>query len=325
MTTAKTPFMLQGGLWNVYRVFGGRAVTLIVSFSLFTLTLSISQAPAATVVVSPSGAHPAEICESRLLARENRKAIGLHPGIVDRDLRIYGMGFGTKFQAALEALSSGGRWVDFGAGEARAQLDYLQIRASKSDRKRGLLSHFLGTPSPQVVAIGYRHFQDASYAHSQGKTEAYDELRRQFQAQERFVYLEGRLVEEISDEEIGPFDLGTDYFGALTYTLDLTATVNKYLRLLHRPAVSRMFFVTSDSERAATYIETRDGRRLSLAAWLTAQPGLNVETLKLSPDGHEDFYMLTKVRDDVRVPEVELVSARRNNRDVVIWRLFREK
>ncbi len=106
-----------------------------------------------------------------------------------------------SFIEKMRNLSSEQRWLDSGAGRANAQLDLLKEFSNLNE-------------APELVALAYKR----PFFVRLPKTE-------------KMKYLSGRKLEEISDSELGKFDVITDFFGPASYGSDSIAVVNKYLRM----------------------------------------------------------------------------------------------
>lgn len=163
---------------------------------------------------------------------------------VHRDLAAYESDFGFLFRQRVGNLRRGQHWLDVGAGDGNAQLDYLRERSSDAAR---------------VTAIAYRRgWESRLYNSKLGRGE------------NRFI--SGRMVEAISNQEIGQADLITDVFGALSYTNDPVLVLRKYLELL-KPDGHLMFVGMMSKVKVGE-------KEILFTDWLAQQKGIEVKVLK---------------------------------------------
>ncbi len=251
------------------------------------------------------------VCEAGLLGPEYLQTLKENIFIVSRDFAAYRAAFGSGFLQVVDHMKSQDSWVDFGSGEARAQLDVLKARAQGGPAERARQD------KNRLFALAL-NFPDSVPAE-------YLALRKLFEREGRFEFLGGRLLEEIPDSEIELFDIGTDYFGPLTYTLDLSSVLNKYLRRMRAPKQSHFFTVFSESTDFATMIYTLDGKRLPLSQWLQNCTCLEISPLSSQGAGKISAFEMQKRTAVCQVPDLELVEFRKNVRGLIVWRAFREK
>src|SRR5262245_42333968 len=135
----------------------------------------------------------------------------------DRGLSKYAELLPSGFCDALGRLGSSDRWLDIGAGEGHAILDYYAPEdATASAEKCGRS----GAKS-RAVAIS---IEDR-------RTDAWKQ-RAASLGDDRIRYLFGKRLRQYSPEELGKFQIITDVYGGFTYTEDLSQFVDKVLRLL---------------------------------------------------------------------------------------------
>ena len=123
----------------------------------------------------------------------------------------------SGFCDALGRLGSSDRWLDIGAGEGQAILDYYapEDAAAPAEKCRG------SGPRARAVAIS---IEDR-------RTDAWKQ-RAASLGDDRIRYLFGKRLRKYSPEELGKFQLITDVYGGFTYTEDLSQFVDNLLRLL---------------------------------------------------------------------------------------------
>jgi SAM-dependent methyltransferase len=123
----------------------------------------------------------------------------------------------SGFCDALGKLASSDRWLDIGAGEGQALLDYYaaQDGAAPADKCGG------SGPKACAVAISIEDRRTDKWR-QQAASLGNDRLR----------YLFGKRLRDYSPEELGRFQIITDVFGGFTYTDDLSRFVDRVLSLL---------------------------------------------------------------------------------------------
>lgn len=219
-----------------------------------------------------------------------------HLYYVSRGLSAYTLVFGHKFMHDLIKLKEGELWIDMGAGEARAQVEYLNASSDGS-------SDALRAERANTLAVSFR------------RPELTREMRKKLKDlkhPELFQYLDGRLFEQIPIEEFGRADLITDLYGVVSYTAFLSETLNRYFKILKPNGVLHLFI-----EPDTTTIQVSpDHEVMNLLDWLSTLPGIVVN--KTGPDSVRIY----KLHDDVTLPELGLVDF---TDDIPPRRLFRVK
>jgi SAM-dependent methyltransferase len=187
----------------------------------------------------------------------------------ERDLQVYEALFGPSFRKKLRTFKSRQRWLDAGAGKARAMTDFSR-RYRRREREK---------PLPALVAVGVKKPED---------------IAPSLLDQRRFRYLEGRFIEDIPDNELGHFDVITDLYGPFSYSTDISLILRKYLSLLRPGGVIYLAasfnrsMKESDPEfigpglRRTTVLD-ENGHALSMEEWFDRIAGIEVK--KTSPPG----------------------------------------
>jgi hypothetical protein len=131
---------------------------------------------------------------------------------VTSDLDEYRKGFGDTFNHKLTQLQGriGGRWLDGGAGEARAMIEFLNT-SPHSDAECVAMS--VQRPASAEITLAERTYGD------------------------RFRYIDGKLFDAFTSKELGTntgklFDLITDMNGVLYYTKTPAEDLLRYMNLL---------------------------------------------------------------------------------------------
>ncbi len=138
-----------------------------------------------------------------------------------------------KIGGLLPELNSSKRWLDAGAGRARAQLDLLELKKSKSESV------------PEMIALSYKKPWFVTTK------------------KESFKYLEGQFIEDYHPAELGTFDLITDLFGPYSYSKNPVIVLNQYLNLLNIHGSLRIY---ATSLTSGIWV---DGQLMSLENWIS--------------------------------------------------------
>lgn len=220
--------------------------------------------------------------------------------VVDRSLLSYAMTFPADFRRALVDLKPGDRWLDIGAGEGNAVLDYI---TSKYDV---MLEDHDGKARVVAMSIEDR------------RTRRWHETVAQMR-QGELEYLHGRRLREYSNDELGKFRLITDVIGAFSYTRYLSTYMQKALGLLD--VQGALYAVLQDvrseggtnrpyypDARYLTEIAAPDGTEVRMCTWLKRIKCVEV-TCEFRPDWTPpvEVYRVHKVCDAVTVPPLTLV------------------
>lgn len=214
--------------------------------------------------------------EIEKLPRPDQGEVDLVPGrLATNDFRIdsalatYKSGLPDAFADALNALETGQRWLDGGAGEARPMQEYL--RGGKAS----------------AVAFSYKR----------PTSESLDQFEESNRA--RFVYHEGDFAALTGklDPRKERFDLITDHNGVLMYTRTLSEDLTRYLELL-KPG-GRMFFVLNPGDAVINGNRNPEG----IERWLSEIVGARVASRK-----HRDGWELVRTKDELAVPPLTLLS-----------------
>ena len=155
---------------------------------------------------------------------------------IDRSLLTYTQSLASGFRQSLAELGNDDRWLDIGAGEGRAVVDYTTSRYE---------AYFAGfEPRPRaderarVVALSIEDRRSRRW-HEAAKTVAPG----------RIEYLHGRSFSEYRREELGHFQLITDVMGGFSYTPRLSVFLAKTLSTLD---IDGSFYGVLADVRAAT-------------------------------------------------------------------------
>jgi SAM-dependent methyltransferase len=230
----------------------------------------------------------------------SRGADGRRVYTTDRGLSRYAELLSSGFCDTLGSLGSSDRWLDIGAGQGEAILDYYLPEDAAAERCRGSGS------SASAVAIS---IEDR-------RTEDWKQQAARF-GDDRIRYLFGKRLRQYSIEELGKFQIITDVYGGFTYTEDLSQFVDKVLKLLE---VGGSFYTLATGVHLEdgkdklgtlylTELEDPFGREVKVCSWLK-----KISCVQVTCDSKSDLKRPTqlikirKVCGDTSVPRMKLVE-----------------
>ena len=211
---------------------------------------------------------------------------------VDRGLADYHNVLAFEFLRALENLGPKDRWLDIGAGEGQAILDYYGPEGwEQRKRKAG------------VVALSIEDRRTPRWQQTAATLEA-GQLR----------YLYNKRLRDYSVEDVGRFQVITDVIGGFSYTEDLSQFMGKVLSFLELNG--SFFSVLQDVRSEAginkphyanspylTEIMNADGSEGRVCTWLKSISCVAVSCeLRGTWVPPVEVYSVRKVCDGVTVP-----------------------
>jgi len=216
--------------------------------------------------------------------------------VVDRSLLAYVAGLPAGFDRSLADLGPTDRWLDIGAGEGKAILDYYTPRYdAMHPQRRG--------PKGRAVAISIEDRRTARWHETAKRLDA-----------NQITYWSGRRLREYSPEELGRFQLVTDLTGGFSYTRTLTLFMEMVLGALDLDGVFYTLLLDVLPEGAAgpsaypdslllTEIQRPDGASVRVCSWLKSISCVEVRC-EAKPDWSPplEVYRIRKVCNDVVVP-----------------------
>ena len=184
--------------------------------------------------------------------------------VVGRSLLSYTSILPADFNSALWDLGPSDRWLDIGAGEGHAVLDYYSERfdsLQSIERERG-------RRKARAVAMSIEDRRTPRWQEMAASLEP-DQIR----------YLHGKRMRDYSAQELGRFRIITDHLGGLSYTRDLSLFMEQVLSVLEVNGVfySLLLDVRPESEPDAslykdllllTEIERPDGSDVKVCTWM---------------------------------------------------------
>lgn len=222
---------------------------------------------------------------------------------IDRSLADYTSGLPAGFDRALESLGPNDRWLDIGAGQGWAILNYyvpdynlLYPRVEENKKKA------------KSVAISIEDRRTPAWSKTSEVLES-GQIR----------YLFGKRFGEYTAEDLGKFRLITDFLGGFSYTETLSRFLEKVLGSLE---VNGSFYtvlqdVGSDSggnkphypdARFLTEITDADGSPVKVCSWLKRITCVEV-TCQFRTGWRPplEAYRMQRVCENVSVPDLEMV------------------
>jgi SAM-dependent methyltransferase len=219
----------------------------------------------------------------------------------NRGLSNYAEVLPTGFCDELGRLGSSDRWLDIGAGEGQAMLDYYAAQGDAALKKCGGSG-----PKARAVAIS---IEDR-------RTDRWKQ-RAASLGDDRIRYLSGKRLSQYSRDELGKFQIITDVYGGFTYTENLSRFLENVLNLLEvggavytvLPAVH----LEDGTDKLGTWYKTElvdaASRPVKVSSWLKQTTCTKV-TCESKTDWDEPTQLIKirKVCGGVSVPRTNLVE-----------------
>jgi len=136
--------------------------------------------------------------------------------VTSRALSDYAEILPSGFCDALGSLGSSDRWLDIGAGDGQAILDYYA---------------FEDAAAAENCARSLTRARAVAMSIEDRRTEKWRQQAAIF-GSDRLRYLPGKRLRQYSGEELGRFQIITDVYGGFSYTEDLSQFLEKVLSLL---------------------------------------------------------------------------------------------
>jgi len=219
--------------------------------------------------------------------------------VVDRSLLSYASFLSSGFDPSLADLGPTDRWLDIGAGEANAILDYYTPGYD--------WMHFEGRErrgkKARAVAISIEDRRTPRWHETAASLEA-NQIR----------YMSGKRLREYSLEELGQFQLITDVIGGFSYAQDLSLYMENVLGFLELNGrfYSLLLDVVPENAKSRTSypdtrflteIENADGSEVRTCSWLKSITCVEVACASNTAwDRPIELYHIRKVCSNVTVP-----------------------
>lgn len=232
----------------------------------------------------------AELTKQEGIYRSRGKDV---PGgyVTDRGLARYGEHLHTGFERELASLGAHERWLDIGAGNGQAILDYYSPAHGKgADPAR----------KARAVAISIEDRRTETWRRQAATLE-----------RDRIRYLFGKRLREYTLRELGRFRMITDVYGGFSYTEELSLFMKRVLDLLDLDGsfytLVQSVHLEDGSDPPTTYYLTKiadaAGNDVKVCSWLK-----RAACVKVSCESRSDWHTPTelihvrKVCDEVSLP-----------------------
>ncbi len=227
--------------------------------------------------------------------------------VTGRALSDYAELLPSGFCDALGRLGSSDRWLDIGAGDGQAILDYYALEDDAA-------------PAQKCA----RSFSKARAVAMSVEDRRTDEWRQQAAifGDDRIRYLTGKRLRNYSGEELGKFQIITDVYGGFSYTEDLSQFLEKVLGLLETGGtfytMVQSVHLEDGKDKLNTWYLTElvdaAGRDVKVCSWLkqTACAKVSCES-KSDWDTPTELINIRKVCSDVSVPGMKLLKYEAGN------------
>ena len=227
--------------------------------------------------------------------------------VTGRALSDYAELLTSDFCDALGRLGNSDRWLDIGAGDGQAILDYYSPEYNAAPARK------CSRPGMKARAIAMS-IEDR-------RTNKW-QLQAAVLGGDRIRYLAGKSLRHYSREELGRFQIITDVYGGFSYTEDLSLFLEKVLGVLETGGafytmVQSVHLEDGKDKPDATYqTELLDaaGRDVKVCSWLKQSPCVKVGCESKSDwDTPTELIKIQKVCSDVSVPRMKLLKYEAGN------------
>jgi len=227
--------------------------------------------------------------------------------VTGRGLADYAELLPSGFCDALGRLRSSDQWLDIGAGEGQAILDYYAPEDNAAPAGN------CARPRGQARAVAMS-IEDR-------RTDKWQQQAASLGA-EHIRYLSGKRLRQYSREELGKFQIITDVYGGFSYTEDLSLFLEKVLSFLDvgggfYTMVQRVH-LEDGKDKPSTWYQTElvdaAGRDVKVCSWLKKTTCVKVACESKS-DWHTptELINIRKVCSDVSVPPMKLLKYEAGN------------
>jgi hypothetical protein len=232
----------------------------------------------------------------------SRPSEGQRTYTTDRGLSKYAEHLPAGFCDALGRLGGSDRWLDIGAGEGQAILDYYGTKDAVAAAEKCGGSG----PRARAVAISIEDRRKDNWKQREASL-----------GDDRIRYLFGKRLGQYSPEELGKFQIITDVYGGFSYTEDLSRFVDQVMTLLE---VGGGFYTLATGVHCEdgkdklgssylTELEDAFGRRVKVCSWLKKISCVQVTCeSKHDLERPTELIKIRKVCSDTAVPRTKLVE-----------------
>ena len=225
--------------------------------------------------------------------------------VIDRALLSYTHTLSSEFDRSLAELGPKDRWLDIGAGQGLAILDYYGSRYDAMHlpgiEQRG--------KKAQAIAMSIEDRRTVHWHQIAASLEP-----------KQIQYLFGRRLREYSSEELGKFQLITDVLGGFSYSRYLSIFMEKALGILELDGNFYTLLQDVQSENGTnrpyyegssflTEISKADGSEVKVCSWLKSITCVEVTCeFKEKWQPRIEVFRIHKVCNDVTVPALVLIK-----------------
>lgn len=222
--------------------------------------------------------------------------------VTGRALSDYAELLPSGFCDTLARLGNSDRWLDIGAGDGQAILDYYALEEDAAPAEKCARSF----SKARAVALS---IEDR-------RTDKWQQLAARL-GDNRIRYLSGKQLRYYSHEELGKFQIITDVYGGFSYTEDLSRFLEKVLNALENGGVFytmvQSMHLENGSDRLGTSYQTElvdaAGRDVKMCSWLKKVACVKVACESKSDwDTPTELINVRKVCSDVSVPRMKLLK-----------------
>jgi len=224
--------------------------------------------------------------------------------VIDRSFLAYASILSSDFDRSLASLGPKDRWLDIGAGEGHAVLDYYTPRYDsmhpEGRERRG--------KKARAVAMSIEDRRTPRWHETAARLE-----------ENQIRYLSGKRLREYSLEELGQFQLVTDVIGGFSYTRDLSLFMERVLGFLELNGRFHTLLLDVLPEYASnrtdypdtlflTEIANAGGSDVSVCTWLKSIACVEVTCeSRMEAKRPIEIYRIQKVCNNVAVPALALL------------------
>lgn len=218
--------------------------------------------------------------------------------VIGRVLAAYADALPREFDLALARLGPNERWLDIGAGEGRAILDYYAPPTAAAAQAQN-------SGKAQSVAISIEDRRTFDWHQTAARLDI-----------NKIRYYYGKSLNDYTLEELGKFEIITDMIGGFSYTRDLSRFMEKTLGFLQVNGSFYSLLQDVHAEQGAnapyypnapylTEIVNADGGKTKICEWLKSISCVQV-TCDLKPRWTPpvEVYRVHKTCDNVVVPKL---------------------
>lgn len=221
--------------------------------------------------------------------------------VIGRTLSAYVDALPSKFGQELTSMGASDRWLDIGAGEGQAILDYYSPAPETAQTR--------GENKSQSVAISIEDRRTTRWHQTAARLEA-----------NKIRYLYGKPLRDYTIEDLGKFQIITDLLGGFSYTDDISRFMEKVLSLLQVNGSFYSILQDVHSEHGTnqqphypgapflTEIVNPDDSKIKVCTWLKHISCVQVSCdFKPGWNPPVEIYRVQKTCDNVMVPPLALV------------------